>query len=31
VRSIRIDQLMDHAREQLDGRTSGRVLVAFED
>ena len=31
VRHIRLEQLMDHARQQLDGTTSGRVLVVFED
>jgi NADPH:quinone reductase-like Zn-dependent oxidoreductase len=31
VRHIRLEQLMDHARQQLEGQTSGRVLVAFED
>lgn len=31
VRHIRLEQLMDHARQQLDGTSSGRVLVVFGD
>jgi hypothetical protein len=31
VRHIPLEQLMDHAREQLDGHASGRTLVVFED
>ena len=29
VRTIALDQLMEHARRQLDGATAGRTLLAF--